>query len=67
MLKFAMAAAAIALMSAAALAQTDKRNFFVVNATNDRIKFVGVNPPGDEVWNENELEGTLAHLAGSSR
>ncbi len=64
MLRFKTIFAALALIAvsaAPAAAQADKRNFFVVNATNYPIKFVGVNPPGDEVWNENEVEGTLAH------
>lgn len=39
--------------------QADERNFALVNATGYAIKFVGVNPPGDNVYNENELSGTL--------
>lgn len=37
----------------------DDRDFIVVNATGYPIKFIGINPPGDEIWNENELDSVL--------
>jgi len=43
-----------------ALALADDRDFVVVNSTGYPIKFLGVNAPGDNVWNENELSGVLA-------
>lgn len=53
-----MIAAVVMLFSSATFA--DNRDFGVINATGYPIKFLGVNPPGDENWNENELSGTLA-------
>ncbi len=41
----------------------DDRDFTIVNGTGYPIKFVGVNAPGDEVWNENELSGVLTDTA----
>lgn len=38
----------------------DERDFTIVNATGYSIKFIGLNPPGDQVWNENELNGVMA-------
>jgi len=39
------------------------RDFTIVNGTGYRSRFVGVNAPGDEVWNENELSSTIADAA----
>src|SRR3990172_3792511 len=50
-------AAAVLVFSSVSFAY--ERDFAVVNATGYPIKFLGVNPPGDEVWNENELNGIL--------
>jgi hypothetical protein len=41
----------------------DDRNFTLVNATGYAIKFVGVNPPGDNNWDENELSGIFRNGA----
>lgn len=38
----------------------DDRDFTVVNATGYPIKFIGVNAPGDDQFNENELNGIMA-------
>ena len=54
---------ALALMISASVSFADERDFAVVNATGYPIKFLGVNPPGDNVWNENELSGILRHGA----
>jgi hypothetical protein len=51
----AVASMLVALPSFAA----DQRDFRIVNATGYPIKFIGVNPPGDNVWNENELDSVL--------
>ena len=51
--------AVIGLTATAALA--DDRDFTVVNDTGYPIKFIGVNAPGDNNWNENELNGIMAH------
>jgi hypothetical protein len=53
-----LAALAAGLLSVAALA-ADDRDITIVNDTGYPIKFIGVNPPGDDVFNENELEKTL--------
>jgi hypothetical protein len=42
-------------------AMADDRDFTIVNSTGYPIKFLGVNPPGDNVWNENELSGILGN------
>lgn len=41
----------------------DERDFAIVNGTGYPIKFIGVNPPGDNVYNENELSSVLADKA----
>ena len=38
----------------------DDRDFTVVNRTGYTIRFIGVNPPGDDNFNENELNGLMA-------
>ncbi len=50
-------AAAIALFSSIAFA--DDRNFTVINSTGYDIKGLYINPPGDNVFNDNELSGVL--------
>lgn len=55
--------AAMAFLFAANAASADDRDFTTVNATGYPIKFLGVNPPGDENWNENELKSNLANGA----
>lgn len=55
--------AAMAFLFAANAAFADDRDFTTVNATGYAINFLGVNPPGDENWNENELKGNLANGA----
>jgi hypothetical protein len=52
--------AVLALMVVSTTSIADDRDFVIVNATGYPMKFVGVNAPGDEVWNENELSGILA-------
>ena len=42
-------------------ARADPRDFGVVNQTGYAIRFIGVNEPGDEIYNENELRSVLAH------
>src|SRR5215831_6554045 len=44
-------------------ARADDRDFTIVNSTGYAIMFLGVNEPGDNVWNENELSGVLRHGA----
>ena len=56
-------AAAVMLLASVSLSLADDRDFTLVNATGYPIKFLGVNPPGDNVWNENELSGILANGA----
>lgn len=48
------------MLLAATSAFADDRDFTIINSTGYPIKFIGVNPPGDNVYNENELNGTLA-------
>ena len=48
--------AALALPAAAA----DERNFTIVNETGYEISFIGVNPPGDNDFGDNELSAGLA-------
>lgn len=45
------------ICSSAAFA--DDRDFMIVNGTRYPIKFIGANPPGDAVYNENELDSVL--------
>ena len=47
----------------AAPAAKQSRDLSIVNRTGYPIKFIGVNPPGDEVWNENEIKGVMAEGA----
>jgi hypothetical protein len=55
LLGFAIAAA----LAAPALA-ADERNFTIVNGTGYAISFIGVNPPDDNDFGENELSAELA-------
>ena len=55
---FAAAAVGFMVVGSAAFA-ADERDFTIVNSTGYPIKFIGINPPGDEVWNENELNGIM--------
>ena len=48
--------AAVSLPAKAA----DERNFTIVNATGYAINFIGVNPPGDNDFGDNELGSGLA-------
>jgi hypothetical protein len=50
-------AAVLALFASASFA--DDRNFTVINGTGYDIKGIFVNPPGDNVFSENELSGVL--------
>jgi hypothetical protein len=59
----ASAQAASQPTTAAAPAAKQSRDLNIVNRTGYPIKFIGVNPPGDEVWNENELKGAMAEGA----
>src|SRR5258707_5238824 len=60
MRKLLLTAATIAAMSIPALA-ADERNFTVVNDTGYEISFIGVNPPDDNDFGENELSSGLAN------
>ncbi|HOI93976.1 MAG TPA: hypothetical protein PK250_04650 [Syntrophobacter fumaroxidans] len=57
-------AAALVLCFQVALSSADQRDFTIVNATGYPIRFIGINPPGDEIWNENELDAVLPDGAG---
>jgi hypothetical protein len=59
MQKFLLSAAIVAAMSLSARA-ADERNFTIVNGTGYEISFIGVNPPGDNDFGENELGSGLA-------
>jgi hypothetical protein len=48
--------AALSLPAAAA----DERNFTIINETGYEISFIGVNPPGDNDFGDNELSAGLA-------
>lgn len=37
------------------------RNVTFINATGRDIEFLGFNPPGDEVWDDNEISRVLAN------
>ena len=54
-----MAVAALCLL--ATVAWADDRNFTVVNQTGYPIKFIGVNAPGDNEFNDNELNGIMGN------
>jgi hypothetical protein len=64
MKKIAMAVL-ISLLALAALPcwAADQRDFNVINSSGFPIKFIGINPPGDEIWNENELNAVLPDQA----
>lgn len=49
-------AAAISMPASAA----DERNFTIVNDTGYELSFIGVNPPGDNDFGDNELGSGLA-------
>jgi hypothetical protein len=57
--KLLLTSATIAMMSMPALA-ADERNFTIVNGTGYELSFIGVNPPGDNDFGENELGSGLA-------
>jgi hypothetical protein len=59
MKKFALACLATLMMLFSISAFADDRDFTIVNDTGYPIKFLGVNAPGDSVYNENELSGVL--------
>jgi hypothetical protein len=59
MRRFLLSAAIAAMMSLPAFA-ADERNFTIVNGTGYEISFIGVNPPGDNDFGENELGSGLA-------
>ena len=59
MRKFLLSLAVAATMSLPAFA-ADERNFPIVNGTGYEISFIGVNPPGDNDFGENELGSGLA-------
>jgi hypothetical protein len=59
MYKFLIGAALAAALSLPAVA-ADERNFTIVNDTGYEISFIGVNPPGDNDFGENELSSGLA-------
>jgi hypothetical protein len=50
----------VALVVGPAIA-ADDRDFTIVNSTGYPIKFLGVNPPNDNVFNENELSSVLGN------
>ncbi len=47
--------ATIATLVASSSFAADDRNITFVNATGYGINFVGVNPPGDDDWDDNEI------------
>ena len=55
---FFAALATIVTLTTASYA-ADDRNITFVNATGYGINFVGVNPPGDDDWTDNEISGIL--------
>ena len=59
MRKFLLSAAIAATMSLPAFA-ADERNFTIVNGTGYELSFIGVNPPGDNDFGDNELGSGLA-------
>lgn len=56
-LLFAFVMAAVMASPATA---ADERNFTIVNGTGYAISFIGVNPPGDNDFGENELSSELS-------
>ena len=59
MKRFVLACLAAVMMVFSTAAFADDRDFVIVNGTGYPIKFIGVNPPGDTVYNENELDSVL--------
>lgn len=55
--------ALVAMVALSTQSLADERNFVLVNETGYTLIFVGVNPPNDNNFNENELEGPLRHGA----
>jgi hypothetical protein len=55
---FFAALATIVTLTTASYA-ADDRNITFVNATGYGINFVGVNPPGDDDWTDNEISSVL--------
>jgi hypothetical protein len=51
--------AATCLMSATPSLGADERNITIYNATGYGIKFIGVNPPDDDDFDDNELSEVL--------
>jgi hypothetical protein len=56
---FTQVIAAIMFLGCATAFAADERNITIYNATGYGIKFIGVNEPGDEDFNENELSEVL--------
>jgi hypothetical protein len=61
--RFAVALATLVFLAWGGTAYADDRNFTVVNNTGYPIKGLFVNPPGDNVFNDNELSAVLAEGA----
>jgi len=61
--KLAVAMATLVLLTWGGTAAADDRNFTIINNTGYPIKGIFVNPPGDNVFNENELSAVLAENA----
>jgi hypothetical protein len=59
MRKLLLTTAMVAAISSAAFA-ADERNFTIVNGTGYELSFIGVNPPDDNDFGENELSSGLA-------
>jgi len=57
--RFAAALVAALVLFSASVFAADDRDFTVINATGYDIKGLFINPPGDNVFNENELKGVL--------
>ncbi len=51
--------ASACLLGSAPSFGADERNITIYNATGYGIKFIGVNPPGDEDFDDNELSEVL--------
>jgi hypothetical protein len=52
---------AACLLAATPSQSADRRNFTLYNDTGYGIKFIGVNPPGDEEYTDNEISNVLKH------
>ena len=61
--RFAVTLATLVFLAWGGTASADDRNFTVVNNTGYPIKGLFVNPPGDNVFNDNELSAVLAEGA----